>query len=151
MRGQQDGGFPMMAAWPAPEPVRPDRAREDSISPAPLWRASAIMTGGASGVLGVGAVTAHLVDVGVRTTIYFCASSAICALITGAVAIVSIIAGRAPEIRRTAALQHLARKSDTPADRKCAMAMLALDSAIVRSEIKDPTKLVQVLLAEAKG
>jgi hypothetical protein len=131
-------------------PARAKRGRplRDHTTLAPsLWRISATVTGGTFGVLGAGAVTAHFAHLSTGTTICMCVSAAVCAIIAGTVAIVGTMADQPPETRRMAALQRLASKADTPADRRSAMAMLTMDSAITNGGINDPAALLEAFQA----
>lgn len=120
------------------------------MSPAPMWRTSTTMTGAASGVLGLGAGSAHLLNAGPGAVIWLCGSSALCAITAGTVAIVGTIAGRTPDVRRMAALQHLARKANSPSERRSAMGVLALDKLVSHGQLKAAALLAPVLLPEAK-
>ena len=115
------------------------------------WHSASAMTGGAAGVLGLGAGSARFLDAGPGTTICFCVASVLCAAVAGTVAIVGTVAGRPAEVRRMAAFQSLARRVDGPKELRCAMAMLALYEAVVRGEIKDVASLAQAILPDQEA
>jgi len=127
---------------------RPDT--KELMSQAPFWRpGSGLITGGACALVGVAAGTARELSVD-SATVWLCAGSVICAVITASVAIVQTIATRPPEIRRAAALQWLARKAATQGERQAAMTLLILDKAIARNQITDINAIRQALPAESQ-
>ena len=112
------------------------------------WRPACLVTGGASGALGICAGTVHaLFAVGIGAELCLCAGSVACAAITAAIAITGLVTSRSPEIRRMAALQLLARKAATPAERQSAMAGLILDKAIACGQMKDTAVLAEAFRA----
>ena len=132
--------------------IRPDRAGGDRRSAAaPPWRACTAVAGGSSGAFGAAALTTHLASASTAGMICLCTASALCAIVAGAVAIVGGIASRSPEVRRMAAMQHLARKAETASERRIAMLLLAADNAITRGKPgMDHTALIHGVQASWK-
>jgi hypothetical protein len=128
-----------------PNAARPASGRQNATRLPPDWRAP--IAWGTAGLLSVGAAGARFVTNSPDALFILGISSALCAVIAGIVAIVTVIAGRSPEIRRMSALQHLARKARSPAERLSAMAMLSVaTSSMTGIEKENMAEFLRMIL-----
>lgn len=121
------------------------------MEPALAWRASLPIAGGTAGLLGVAAVATRFASASPGTVACLGASSVVCAVVAGVVAIVNAIASRTPEIRRMAALQRLARRARSPKERLYAMILLSLAKNMTKVERENAAAIIQTVLAAAGG
>ena len=116
--------------------------RHAAVRPPFSWRASLPVASGTAGLVSVGAFghpsSGALFFLGI--------SSALCAVVAGIVAVVKVMAGRSPEIRRMTALRQLALRASSPAERLSAMAMLSLTASMTGAERENTTRLIHLIL-----